>query len=143
MYHLNEQKTRQCFLVDEGKISWSETQQDARSVYEYTRPVVRPGGGEDGGTKSIAGLPSCAPHPFTKHRIHHFVYFSQLSAYKRGLCAAWQPGHSLNQPDKEGPLCPPRSACQKGPATFLSLPSSPHTAPRLAHLSGSVGRSSG
>lgn len=48
------------------------------------------GGGKErrwGGTKAVPELPSCAPHPLTKHRIHHLVYFSQLIPNKKGLGA--------------------------------------------------------
>lgn len=102
-------------LIDKDKISMAETGQDTGPVYEYTRPVVRRVGewGRRGALKAVPWLPSCVPHPVTKHRIHHFVYFSQLSAYKKGLAAAWLSGHSLaalkalKQPDKTGPLHPP------------------------------------
>lgn len=41
----------------------SETQQDTRSVYEYTRPVCQAGGRRGGGTKSSAvpAKPCTAP----------------------------------------------------------------------------------
>lgn len=76
--------------------------------------------GEVGALKAAPCLPSHAPHPFTKHRIHHFVYFSQLSAYKKGLSAMRQSGHwlaalkPLKQPDKTGPLRPPPLGLSKG-----------------------------
>lgn len=63
--------------------------------------------------KAVQGLPNCAPHPVTEHRIQHFVYFSQLSAHKKGLDATRLSGHSLaalKQADKIRPL-----------QTFLSL----------------------
>lgn len=123
-----------------------ETQQETRLVYEYTRPVVKQVGREEGALKAVPGLPSCAPHPVTKHRIHHFVYFSQLSAYKKALgetrlsallLVALKP---LKQPDKTRPLHPPCSACQKGSSSLplLSLPlppSCPTPRPLLLHCS--------
>lgn len=37
-----------------------------------------------GALKAVAAvLPSCAPRPVTKHRIRHFVYVSQSSAYEK------------------------------------------------------------
>lgn len=71
-----------------------------------------------------------------------FVYFSQLSAYKKGLGATWLSGHSLaalKQPDKTRPLRPPPFGLSKG-SSGLPFPSSPpppphptspHTHPRL------------
>lgn len=88
------------------------------------------GGGEEGALKNSAGLPSCAPRPVTKHRIHHFVYFSQLSAYKKGLGATRLSGHSLaaldywNSQIKHDPA--PRSACQKVSSALPLPPSAPH-----------------
>lgn len=114
------------FLMHKDKISIPETHWRTGPVYEYTRPVVTRVGGEQGALKAAQGLPSCAPHPVTKHRIHHFVYFSQLNAYKKGLVATWLSGHlpaALKQPDKTGvPSTRLRSACQRGQEAFLSLP---------------------
>lgn len=120
-----------------------ETQQDTRIVYEYTRPVVKQVGGEEGALKAMPGLPSCAPHPVTKHRIHHFVYFSQLSAYKKGLGETRLSGHllaalkPLKQPDKTCPLHPSPFGLSKGSSglPFLSSPSLlPHTQPAAPAL---------
>ncbi len=111
-----------------------ETQWDTRPAYEYTRPVVKRAGGEEGALKAVQGLPSCAPHPVTKHRIHHFVYFSQLTAYKKGLGATWLSGHllaalkPLKQPDKTRPLRPPPFGLSKG-SSGLPFPSSPSSCP--------------
>lgn len=61
----------------------------------------------------MQGLPNCAPHPVTEHRMQHCVYFSQLSAHKKGLDATRPSGHwlaALKQADKKQPL-----------QTFLSL----------------------
>lgn len=120
-------------------MSMPETQQETRLVYEYTRPVVKQVGGEEGALKAVPGLPSCTPHPVTKHRIHHFVYFSQLSAYKKGLGETRLSGHllaalkPLKQPDKTRPLRPPLFGLSKGSSglpflsfPFLSLPPAPH-----------------
>lgn len=95
-------------------------------------------GGEEGALKAVPGLPSCAPHPVTKHRIHHFVYFSQLSAYKKGLGATRLSGHSLaalkplKQPDKTcyppPHLHPPPFGLSKG-SSGLPFPSSPSLPP--------------
>lgn len=74
-------------------------------------------------------LSSCVPHPFTKHRIHQFVYFSQLNAYTyRKVGAPRQSDHllaalkPLKQPDKAGSVHPPRLSAL---AAFLSLPPPP------------------
>lgn len=64
--------------------------------------------------KAVQGLPNCAPRPVTEHRIQHFVYFSQLSAHKKGLDATRPSGHrlaALKQADKIRPR-----------QTFLSPP---------------------
>lgn len=64
--------------------------------------------------KAGQGLPNCAPRPVAEHRIQHFVYFSQLSAHKKGLDATRPSGHwpaALNQADKIRPR-----------QTFLSPP---------------------
>lgn len=111
-------------------MSVPETQQETGLVYEYTRPVVKQVGGEEGALKAVPGLPSCAPHPVTKHRIHHFVYFSQLSAYKKGLGETRLSGHSLaalkplKQPDKtrSPPPAPLGSSKGSGGLPLLSLP---------------------
>lgn len=65
-----------------------ETHQRTRPVCEYTRPVVRRvGGGEEGALKAVQGLPSCAPHPVTKHRIHHFCLLLTIECIqKRSRC---------------------------------------------------------
>lgn len=114
-----------------------ETQRDTRPIYESTRQVVKRVGREEGALKAVQGLPSCAPHPVTKHRIHHFVYFSQLSAYKKGLGATWLSGHllaalkPLKQPDKMRPLRPPPFGLSKG-SSGLPFPSSPSFCPHPA-----------
>lgn len=133
-----------CNLIDKDKISMAETVQDTKPVYEYTRPVVKRVGGEEGALKAVLRLPSCVPHPVTKHRIHHFVYFSQLSAHKKGLGATRLSGHllaalkPLKQPDKVAPLHPPCLACQKGLVAFLSLPPPPAPYPAYCSCTGSL-----
>lgn len=114
-------------LTVKDKVSVPETHRQTRPACEYTRPVVKRVGEEKGALKAEQGLPSCAPHPVTKHRIHHFVYFSQLSAYKKGLGATWLSGHllaALKQADKTRPLRPPPFGLSKG-SSGLPFPSSP------------------
>lgn len=85
-------------------ITVKRTHQCAGSVYETSSEGVGRG---QRALKAVQRLPNCAPHPVTEHRMQHFVYFSQLSAHKKGLDATRPSGHwlaALKQADKIRPL---------------------------------------
>lgn len=98
----------QMFFI-KGKQQTTEVQGDTWACAVRLRGHGGVGRGQRA-LKAGQGLPNCAPRPVTEHRIQHFVYFSQLSAHKKGLDATRPSGH-WKQADKIRPR-----------QTFLSPP---------------------
>ena len=114
-----------------------KTQQDAGPVYEYTRPVVKRVGREEGALKQCWGCQAVHRTLLPNTGYTTFVYFSQLSAHKKGLGTRWLLGHllealnPLKQLDKMRPPPPTHIRLVKKGSGGLPLPSCPTPSPLL------------
>lgn len=115
------------FLTVKDITNTSETQQDTRSVYEYTRPVCQAGGRRGRGTKSSAVHRTLLPNTgyTTLFTSHNWVHTKKVSVQCGSQVTGWRLWNHWNSQIKRVPSAHPCRACQKGRAAFLSLPLPP------------------